>query len=558
MNKRERPPEQRSFGLWPWATWRPSIVVYAAHAAYFGALLRLMSFRSGGALHFYLLDDELISMRFARHLAAGHGLVWNLTGPRIQGFTNPLWTLLMAATNILPIPRRLASIPVTIVGLSLLWLTAHFAYRLATEFVPDRGPARWAPQLLVLSFYPLTFWTASGTEVPALTCAVTAALWLVVRALRTDVRVPDVAWLLLGIATAVRLDSVVPAACIIGGLAVLWRPRWRDAVRGALWVAGFVAVQLCAQRLYFHAFLPNTYYLKVEGISSIARATAGLWVLRHAIRASLGWPMAVLPFVLFLIRPSRARVLVVATALAYVAYSVMVGGDAWEASISFNRFLCTTAPIVFSLAVVGLISFADLISTRAGVSLKYLTYGVAAATLLAPFSLNRFGREAGLRHWYLASLPEVAMFADRGEQLADDLAQSTKRDARVAMVTVGLVPFLLDRIYIDMLGKLDAHVAHGPVHRGLGRIPGDTLYPGHSKWDLAYSIGTLAPDVVVGPLWRDPTGEGARLLRARYIAYPLAPWTIYVRRGSTHVDRARLAALVLTSRAPMTHASPAR
>ena len=41
------------------------------------------------------LDDAFISFRYAHNLAAGHGLVYNV-GERVEGFTNLLWTLLLA------------------------------------------------------------------------------------------------------------------------------------------------------------------------------------------------------------------------------------------------------------------------------------------------------------------------------------------------------------------------------------------------------------------------------------------------------------------------------
>ena len=40
-------------------------------------------------------DDAFISFRYAQHLIDGHGLVYNV-GERVEGFTNPLWTLLLA------------------------------------------------------------------------------------------------------------------------------------------------------------------------------------------------------------------------------------------------------------------------------------------------------------------------------------------------------------------------------------------------------------------------------------------------------------------------------
>ncbi|MFQ5416191.1 MAG: hypothetical protein ACE5FL_03975 [Myxococcota bacterium] len=42
------------------------------------------------------IDDAYISFRYAGNLVAGHGLVFN-AGEYVEGFTNLLWTLLIAA-----------------------------------------------------------------------------------------------------------------------------------------------------------------------------------------------------------------------------------------------------------------------------------------------------------------------------------------------------------------------------------------------------------------------------------------------------------------------------
>src|SRR5206468_5817414 len=41
-------------------------------------------------------DDAFISYRYARNLAEGNGLVYN-SGERVEGYTNFLWTVLLAA-----------------------------------------------------------------------------------------------------------------------------------------------------------------------------------------------------------------------------------------------------------------------------------------------------------------------------------------------------------------------------------------------------------------------------------------------------------------------------
>ena len=47
-----------------------------------------------------IADDAYISFRFARNLAEGHGLVWNIGGERVEGYTNALWVFLLAGIHV--------------------------------------------------------------------------------------------------------------------------------------------------------------------------------------------------------------------------------------------------------------------------------------------------------------------------------------------------------------------------------------------------------------------------------------------------------------------------
>ena len=55
---------------------------------------------------FVLWDDAMISMRYARNLANGHGLVWNPGEEAVQGYTNLGLTLVMAGAHALPLARE--------------------------------------------------------------------------------------------------------------------------------------------------------------------------------------------------------------------------------------------------------------------------------------------------------------------------------------------------------------------------------------------------------------------------------------------------------------------
>ena len=86
----------------------PSVV--GLFLAYAGFFIYRTSFTVAGERYFSLFDDGMISMRYARHLAHGSGLVWNPGGQRVEGFTNPLWTLYMAAIHLLPVPLSKTSL----------------------------------------------------------------------------------------------------------------------------------------------------------------------------------------------------------------------------------------------------------------------------------------------------------------------------------------------------------------------------------------------------------------------------------------------------------------
>ena len=50
----------------------------------------------------FLVDDAFISFRYARNLALGHGLVFNVgESPPVEGYTNFLWVLMLAAVETL-------------------------------------------------------------------------------------------------------------------------------------------------------------------------------------------------------------------------------------------------------------------------------------------------------------------------------------------------------------------------------------------------------------------------------------------------------------------------
>src|SRR5665213_1685722 len=121
-------------------------------------------------------DDTFISFRYAEHLAAGHGLVWNIGGPHTEGFTNLLFVLLLAAARFVTSDLLTAS---QIIGLASTISAGLIIYSIATE-ARDKQAG-----LLALALYwmtPLTWINAmSGMETSLFVMLCLVATLLVMR-----------------------------------------------------------------------------------------------------------------------------------------------------------------------------------------------------------------------------------------------------------------------------------------------------------------------------------------------------------------------------------------
>src|SRR5437870_1567913 len=86
------------------------LIILALCGLYYAAFIYRSSFVVQGERYFALYDDAMISMRYAKNLAQGFGLVWNPLGERVEGYTNLLWVLYMTLWHFLPIPAAKISL----------------------------------------------------------------------------------------------------------------------------------------------------------------------------------------------------------------------------------------------------------------------------------------------------------------------------------------------------------------------------------------------------------------------------------------------------------------
>ena len=72
------------------------IIILAVYILYGFSWIKDSSFIVEGERYFCLADDMMVSMRYAKNLSNGYGLVWNQNDKeKVEGYSNFLWVLLM-------------------------------------------------------------------------------------------------------------------------------------------------------------------------------------------------------------------------------------------------------------------------------------------------------------------------------------------------------------------------------------------------------------------------------------------------------------------------------
>jgi arabinofuranosyltransferase len=486
-------PLPRRLGIWSLAALSLLLVAWSLWFVF------QTSFLVASKRYFCLFDDSMISMDYARNLVEGHGLRWGLYGDPVEGFTTPLWTFLMIPWNAVGLPLRFRSLGVQLTSLLLLvanlWLFARLARR---HFSLPEARVTLPATFLLVSFYPLNYWSLMGTEsaLQALLVTLTVLLALDIQ----DQENPRLGLLaVFGIAYLVRMDMLIMAVGTCAYLVLTGNRRELRANvrRGDLVLFGVVVGGYQVFRLwYFRDVLPNTYYLKLTGIPLQVRLERGLSKFVDFVWANPAL-LLVLIAVVLLHRwraSSKWRLSAVLVGL-YFAYSIWVGGDAWEMhnNVRANRFVVFVLPLLFlpwNLAMCHLMA-----RGRARVWRR-----VGAVALTACFALLLNGlllspqREANLKNLLVSEKPLLVTSHALVLQNVCRFEQLVAPGALVVTYWAGIPAYFSDYRLVDAFGYNNRYVARLPAGIRTGANGRRDYTPGHTKWDGDFLLHTVRPD----------------------------------------------------------------
>jgi membrane-bound metal-dependent hydrolase YbcI (DUF457 family) len=324
----------------------------------------------------WLSDDGFISFRYAEQLVRGEGLVYN-AGEYVEGYTNLLWTLLVAAAMALGIPPETSS---RALGIAFwLGLVAILAWR---SWRP-RTPRPFVPlaAALVLLMDDYQTWATGGLETSMFAFFAVGGLLLASRPAR-DAREMVLAGTCLAAAVATRPDGVIFAAVGVVGAwlvnheAVARRRRLLvAAVAAPLIVAG--AALVAFKLLYYGDLFPTAFYSK--SALDPYHGQGWFYVFLFLKKNWFIVPLAILLVVgnigrlgQVLTRTHAVLLAAFALFLAYVAHS---GGD-----FMFARRVLPVMPLLF-------VTLEDLFVALPGRLLPAGAVGLVVLGVWAPYPL---------------------------------------------------------------------------------------------------------------------------------------------------------------------------
>ncbi len=491
------------------------------------------------------IDDANIFFVYAKNLSQGHGLVFNVGGERVEGFTSLVWVLVISFlyTMTTDFEAVLLAVNIILVTIALTMMSDS----VDSAALPTRRP-RTLPSVLSL------------TGVAMVVMSPSFIIWTTISLMDEGV------WCFLVVAATVLLlkladdPSYSPALSAVVALMLLTRPEamlWCLICVGLAWIVlrlernqgrqtgnpagpaityGVVLAALTGFRLiYFGVPLPNTYYAKVSPLLTY-NIRQGLDYLVRYIESGVLVQLGLVATVVALVIAVRGALrfsegdekvgstgrlqlaLVAIMTATSLATPVLVGGDHF---VGF-RFLQPAYP----LFVLTLCMVARAIDTRelARRVSPVASVTVAVIVLVLLHSGQRVSWSNAVR-----TLPILHEFkiAESGRVIGGLMTRVfSELDTlpSVGLVTVGGITYAYSGPVVDLMGL------NSPV---IGRSPGNRIgLKGHTAFN-SDAFFEIAPDLVWDEAWASRCCED---INACYSANDFS-WLDEMLHGLLHDNR---------------------
>lgn len=471
----------------------------------------------------YTVDDAYISFRYAQNLVDGYGLVYNV-GERVEGYTNFLWTLMLAAG----IKLGFAVEPLSkVLGVGFAALTLLFVYHLAQRITPaSRWPviATW----LVAGNMVFSGYAAQGLESAMFACLLMAGTlrFVIEEAEGRSVAGSAVVFALAGL-TRPEAPMYLGMLMLLGAagegrIAAIF--SYRNIFRGVIFAA-LLALHFLWRYSYYGEWLPNTLAAKTGG--GDMQVNMGQAYLRNYFHhQGLAPYLVILGIGIALVARDRVLIAVAGVSVAACIYVLLVGGD-W---MPLFRFMIPIIPY-----------FALLIDAtlRRGMGAGKPVFTGAALVATVVMAMHMWS-QSKIDHLLLQET-ELEWNQHAGDTARwfqqRELKHGRDRVAgAIALGDIGEVGFVTNYPILDLLGLVDPVIAElpGGYTRKTGIHFRDYFFAVQPRYAIiiAYGVACTNPSVAnATSLYYDDRFASVYGLTARIPAGRQFYWCIFEDRS---------------------------
>jgi len=433
----------------------------------------------------FLQDDAFISLRYARNLIEGHGLVFN-PGEYVEGYTNFLWTVILSIPSALNISNFYF---ILVLGIVLLSISMYFLYKSALLHTKNE---KIALVLLILlgGNFSYSSYVTGGLETQLHATLFIALVYFVCKAIQTESKLNY--YVMCGILSGLILLNRMDGALIvtIAVSFILYNLYRRETLVSNKSLAVILPILILVTpwlvwKFHFYgSLLPNTFNAKinvdVDKSDIILRGLAYISAF-FAIYFSL-------PFLVYLYNIIKEKteplklgikikpLLPLSILLVYLSYYTYVGGDFME-----FRFMVPLLPI-FLLTIIPFLS----VLNKTAIFTLVICYLFSSLIYMSTFTMHKFGLES---IHYLES--HITAPNNDWKGIGLKLNEIDTNDKlRIAVSPAGAIPYFSRLYTVDMLGLNDKHIAkNGLKYR-------DT--PGHFKMASLEYLDSKSVNIIIG------------------------------------------------------------
>lgn len=442
------------------------------------------------AIHYnFIADDAFITLRYARNLAHGYGLVFNL-GEHVEGFSSLLWVLITSVPEFLNQDQLMIA---RFMGLIFSLLTLIISYQIFNYLSKKENISYFGllVPLVIASNGSFATWSISGMETPLYCLVILSLIFSIIRNLIFYECVLMILCLL-----------VRPEGLIIFFTGTLFKTYTIFRLRKSknlrykkkyfidylAWLStGLLTLVILTlfRYFYFNDFLPNTFYAKTG--AGIAQLVEGLNYFIHYTSDHEGLLFTLLPIIIFLLIGSLKERFIALNALLLWSATIWVGGD----GLPMYRFALPALPLVTILQVLLMKNCYVLIKSiypKRRTVLKFIFVIASAIWLGLSFSPPIIGA------YYGNYLYQKEVEIPRWTRVGLWFKENAKPHESIAVVPIGAIGYYSELKIYDMLGLTDKHIARR-------KMPNPQLQasmPGHGKYDGQYILSRKPTYLLLG------------------------------------------------------------